>query len=148
MKKKYSSRKECTEDFQEFRITAVSFGSFILLPLFLLRRSLMAARIIFLSSKSFDSSSCENENTDQQWEAVPHKKPKWQGSIYACGSHIALCNIQTGLWLFQIYPNITVVIYGRHTNVLHKWTCSIHYKVGLLNLGCGVPFCQGVLHPQ
>ncbi len=27
-------------------------------PLFLLRRSLMAARIIFLSSKSFDSSSC------------------------------------------------------------------------------------------
>lgn len=30
----------------------------LLLPLFLLRRSLIAARIIFLSSKSFDSSSC------------------------------------------------------------------------------------------
>lgn len=46
-----------TQNAHLFHVVRVK-GEPVLLPLFLLRRSLIAARIIFLSSKSFDSSSC------------------------------------------------------------------------------------------
>lgn len=51
------------------------------LPLFFLRRSLMAARIIFLSSKSFDSSSCgrkEKHTSGNNETSFLTKRPKWR----------------------------------------------------------------------
>lgn len=62
-------------------------GDTLLLPLFLLRRSLIAARIIFLSSKSFDSSSCVVKRKKKSHECKQRghssQKPK-VAPLYLC----------------------------------------------------------------
>ena len=66
------------------------------LPLFLLRRSLMAARISLLSSKSFDSSSCSRKNTQSRtfvsrglrdkaaWRHVTGRQPNVPNNSFVC----------------------------------------------------------------
>lgn len=52
------------KNFHVVGVTDRRLRLFVLLPLFFLRRSLIAARISLLSSKSFDSSSCGGKNTN------------------------------------------------------------------------------------
>lgn len=71
-----------------FRVVKVT-GDLLPLPLFLLRRSLIAARIIFLSSKSFDSSSCDAKKKKKKRHKFKQRghssqNPKWHCFIYAC----------------------------------------------------------------
>ena len=101
----------------------------------------MAARIIFLSSKSFDSSSCgrkEKHTSGNNETSFLTKRPKWQRlylSMQFYHSVVHTHTRSTRLYLLQIYPHIAAQICCEYPTVLNDRSRSVCYnKVVLLTL--------------